>query len=861
MDDEPPLGARSAPTSRQLTGGRTSEPADETTPPAWNAVLRGLRQGAGITQEGWAARLGYGRRTVQRWEQGTLPPDAAAAAEIIALCGQLGLFRTFRQRSSTWHTLDAETLASLLAEARLAHAGSAGGAETPARDELRHNLPADVASLIGRDWEIEELQRLAAAARLITLTGTGGVGKTRLALRIASELRPSFADGAWLVELADITEPAVVPLAVAHALGVREMPGRDARDVLVQDLRTRRLLLVLDNCEQVSDGVGYLVGELLRQCPEVRVLATSRERLGLSEEISWPLAPLIIPDEPAESTVAAIADSDAVRLFVERARAVRPGFALTAENASDVARICRRLDGLPLAIELAAARVSLLTPAELDTRLAGSFDLLSTTSSATPGRHRTVGATLDWSWGLLSEGERALLARLSVFVDGCALEAIDDVCGQADLLALLARLVDRSLVAARPDAVGRSTRYHLLETVRTYAQARLSERGESAEIEQRLASWCIEMASVAGWEIHGPNQARWYRWIETEYGTVRASVRRAFEQDDIDTVFRLIASLWWAWGVLGRGTEAEAWAEQALMAPLDGPPGPARAGTLLAAAALASFGGKIPLARARLAEADAAATALGDRHLVLSTVAQRIRLLQFQGDFDEAARLADDLLGRNGTDGEPWVTARLLEVRAHAALRAGHPHAARVALEEALRLSRAEGDTWGLATVLAELGDLARSEDRTAEAETLYMESLTLRQSLGIPGSTPSLFQNLGFVALAAGDAGRATDYFGRALAEFRRTGDSRGMAECAIGFAGIAVLVGAPADAARLIGWAETCLQAVGAEVWPSTRRDLEGTEAAARDALGELWQRERGEGARLSFDEMVAVARRDGG
>jgi predicted ATPase len=772
----------------------------------------------------------------------------------VTLCRQLGLFRSYGSGSLAGSSIDADRLAELLAEARLAHAASPAKSGPPIREEMSHD-PAGVASMVGREWEIGELARVTMATRLTTLTGTGGVGKTRLALRVADEVRAAFPGGAWLVELADITDPAVVSLAIAHGVGVREIPGRDPYQVLVQELRTRRLLLVLDNCEQVRDGVAVLVSALLGDCADVHILVTSRERLGVAGEIAWPLAPLITPSVPAES-IGIIGQSDAVRLFVERARAVRPDFTLTADNAADVARVCKRLDGLPLAIELAAARVALLTPAELDARLADSFDLLATTSIATTGRHRTVRATLDWSWNLLSEDERALLARLAVFVDGCGLDAIERVCGPTDL-AVLARLVDRSLVTSRPDPTGRSTRYRLLETVRVYAYDKLAERGESAIAERRLATWCIEMANFAGREIHGPAQADWYRWIDAEYRTIRSVVVRALEQDDADTAFRLIAPLWWAWGVLGRGTEAEAWAERALSFPADGALDSARAGTLLGAAALASFAGNAELAHARLAEAEAAAVAIEDTEAVLSAVGQRARLLQFQGDFEEAARLADDALDHYYDEGQRWAIARLLEVRAHAALRAGQALRARAALEDALRLARREGDTWSRATVLAELGDLARSEDRSADAAALYRESLTLRQSLGIPGSTPSLYQNVGFVAVATGDATAATESFRRALNGFRRGGDSRGIAECVIGLAGVAVLVGTPASAARLIGWADASLRSIGAEVWPSTRKELAWIVAAAIDALGtDSWEQECAQGATLSFEEMLAVA-----
>jgi predicted ATPase/transcriptional regulator with XRE-family HTH domain len=808
-------------------------------PLPWNELLRALRLAAGVTQEGWAAQLGYGRRTVQRWEHGTAAPDEAAAGELIALCAAKGLFRTFGRWPLAGSSLDAESLAAALAEARLAtaHPAMVGTSElvpSPGR------LPDERDPLIGRTWEVEELARLVVATRLVTLTGAGGVGKTRLAVRVGHRVGASFVDRARFVELADVTDPAIVPLAIARAVGVRDVPGRSLADRLVVAVGGRRLLLVLDNCEQVRDAVAAFVAELIRGATVVHVLATSRERLGLSAELVWSLAPLITPAETGVATPAAIAESDAVALFVERARRSRPGFELTADNAADVARLCRRLDGLPLAIELAAARVGFLTPAELETHLRTRLDLLASSDPSAPARHRTVTAALDWAWSLLSDDERDVFARSAVFVDAFTLEALAAVT-EHDVLPVLGRLVGLSLIIGRPDLSAQRTRYRLLETVRTYAADRLAVSGAAGDAEARLGRWCVTMAAAAGRGIHGPDQARWFRWVDEEHSAIRSVMLRALDAQDAATACRLIASLSWTWGALGRLTEGRAWADRASRsAP---PETPGRTATLIASATYASFAGDRSAARSWLDEADRAARATDDRAGKLVILGLRARHAQAAGDFEAAGKLAGEVLGH--PDADRWTRARMLEVQSHAALRSGRADVAQSSLEEGLELARADGDVWGIATNLAELGDLARSLDEHQRARELYEEAILLREQIGIPGSTPSLHQNLGFVALASGDATTAADRFRHAFDEFRRSGDDRGMAESAIGLAGVAVHERRWSDAARLLGWADRVLAKVGAEVWPANRGDRDRIVLAAMDALGDAgWRRERARG-----------------
>ncbi|HET8630957.1 MAG TPA: helix-turn-helix domain-containing protein [Thermomicrobiales bacterium] len=832
----------------------------------WSAVLRALREAAGVTQEGWAARLGYGRRTIQRWERGDGAPDAAATEALVRLCGDLRLFRQYRQGALASLTLTADLLRDLLAEARQRERGRAAAAPTalavlpPPRPA--HNLPADLTSFIGRERERAEVARRLAGTRLLTLTGVGGVGKTRLALEVARGLADEYPDGVWLVELAALAEPALVPAAVARSVGVREQPGRAPADALAEALGPRRLLLVLDNCEHLLDACAALAARLLRAGPHLRILATSREPLGVPGEVAWPVPPLAVPDEDEAAPLAALAGAEAVQLFATRAGAARPGFALTAKNAGAVARICRRLDGLPLALELAAARTRALTPEEIAARLDDRFPLLAHGDRAAPPRHRTLRAALDWSYALLDGAERRLFDRLAVFAGDFTLAAAEAVCAgdgiaAGDVFELLARLVGRSLVFADTAGEDGETRYRLLEMVREYAAERLAARGGADPLRGRHAAWVVALAEEAAAAFHGPAEGRWLRRVERSHAEVRAALVWALARGEAETALRLGAVLWWAWGVQGRAAEGRAWLERTLALPGATAPTRPRARVLAYGARFPLVQGDAATVRSWLDEAGTLGRELGDDVALLAVGTMRAQLLQFAGEFTAAEAAIADALALARRLGDVWAECRLLEMRAHAALRGGDAPTAAALLEEDARLARRAGDAWGLATALGELGDLARERGAPAEAGALYAEALALREGLGIPGATPSLRHNLGYVALAAGDLTGAAASFADALDQFRRLGERRGVAECLIGLAGVAAAEGRTADAARLFGAGEAALAALGSDIWPSNRADHERGVALARAALGPAaFAAARAAGRALPPEDAVALA-----
>jgi predicted ATPase len=467
--------------------------------PRWSAVLRALREAAGIAQAGWATRLGCGLRTLQRWEHAELVPNARAADAVVELCGALGLFRQHHHGVLAGVDATPDWLRTLLVDAR-------NDAAVVKEQRVRQALTA----FIGRAPELAALGDLVREARLVTLTGMGGVGKTRLALEVARTHAAECADVCW-VELAPLSDGSRVTETVAAALQVREQPGRLLLETLTETLRDRKILIVLDNCEHVLDACADLTATVLGRCPDVRVLATSRVVMGVSGETVWPVGCLSLPQ--AGTQTEDVLRSEAVQLFLERARSALPRWYPSPQDIHHIAALCWTLDGLPLAIELAAAWVRILTPEELTRRLAHSFALLKATGRDLPARQRTLKATLDWSYQLLAEPERRLLARLSVFAGGATLDAIETV-GHNDrgdaptVVESLARLLDASLIQ-RVDAPKSAPRFRLLATVRDYAHELLAAFGELDTVRWRHATFFRDLAESARPHLTGPDQARW----------------------------------------------------------------------------------------------------------------------------------------------------------------------------------------------------------------------------------------------------------------------------------------------------------------------------------------------------------------
>lgn len=631
---------------------------------------------------------------------------------------------------------------------------------------LPNNLPIQLASFVGRKREIAEVKSLLSTTRLLTLTGTGGVGKTRLALQVAADLTDEFSDGVWLVELAALSDPVLVAQAVASTLNVHDLGGRPIQVILTDFLQRRQLLLVLDNCEHLLLASAHLADTLLRSCPRVQILATSREGLSIAGELTFTVPPLSVPDPRDALSLNDLVQNEAIRLFVERAKFALPTFKLTNRNALALAQVCYHLDGMPLAIELAAARVKVLSAEQIAERMDDRFRLLTRGSRTALPRHQTLRAAMDWSYDLLTGQERTILCRLSAFAGGWTLEAAEAVCGEQgicafDVVDLLTRLVDKSLVIAEEQ--DGDVRYRLLETVRQYGWERLLAAGESADVQMRHRGWYLALAERAEPELHGPNQGLWLDRLETDHDNLRAALASSLgEQAGTETGLRLAAALHWFWFLRGYINEGFGWLERGLARP-GVAAAPIRAKALIKAGHLAWRLGNIARAIAMHDEGLSLSREVGDKkNLTLALWFSGISEI-LRGDYRQAATLYGECLQLARQSGqERYVAAVLAEQGFMEQLEGDYEVAARL-YEESLNLFRRLGDTWHIAYCFRLLGILAQLQLQYKEAEAFYKESLTLCRSLKEKWVTVECLEGLAGIAARIGRPERAAHLFGAA--------------------------------------------------------------------------------------------------
>ena len=543
---------------------------------------------------------------------------------------------------------------------------------TPVPGEPPNNLPRQLAKFVGRAWELAEIRELSQRGRLVTLVGVGGAGKSRLALEAATNSLLQFPGGTWLVELASLAQPGLVVRTLASVLGVREHPDWPLVDLVAEHLRTAKALLVLDNCEHLLDEVAALAKRLLQSCSRLSILATSRERLGITGEVLRPISGLAVPEPGADET-SEVEDADAARLLVERAAAVRPGFRLDHRTAGAVAQICRQLDGLPLAIELAAARVNALEIEQIASRLDDRFRLLDHGERTALARHQTLRAVVDWSYGLLSSAERRLFDRAAVFMGGFTLTAVEAVCaepGEDDdaVPNVISRLVDKSLILSEHMAA--NGRYRMLETLRIYGLERLHERGEATRVRERHAAYFLSLAETGGEALRGPEQATWLSRMEGEHGNFRAALEWSLDQGAVETAARLAGSLYALWDLHGHYSEGRGWLTRVLGAD-DQLPAAVRARVLLGSATLAVIQGDLENATGACEEAAALCRQAGDP-AGLAHALQYLGLVAiFADDLQSAVALLEESLSNARIAGNGWLEAWALMFLATAALARG----------------------------------------------------------------------------------------------------------------------------------------------------------------------------------------------
>ena len=714
------------------------------------------------------------------------------------------------------------------------------------------HLPTWLTPLIGRQQEVAAVRRLLGdpETRLVTLTGPGGTGKTRLAIAAANEVSDQFQDGVWFVDLAPITDPSLVASTVADALGIRERRPEEVTDALREHLRARQALLVLDNFEQVLEAAPLVV-TLLTACQGLSVLATSREPLRVRGEREYPVSPLPLPD--------------AVALFVERARAVQSEFTPTGELAPVVAEICARLDGLPLAIELAAARARLLPPGAMLARLERRLQVVASGPRDLPARQQTLRRTIDWSHDLLTPEEQRLFARLAVFVGGRTLEAAEAVCN-ADgalgdsVLDGVESLVGKNLLRQQEGAGG-EPRLVFLETINEYARERLEASGEADALRRAHAEYFLALAEESLPGLIGPEQGRWMARLVEDHDNLRAALGWAREHGKTELWLRLAGALWRYWEMRFHPREGRVWLEGALAADRGAPPA-VRAMALNGVGNLTRMQGDLAQATAEFEESLALFRAAGDRLGTARALNDLANIVSERGDYAGASSMYEESLGLAREIGDLWMETCALHNLGLTAMYTADYERASGLLAEALTRESQLGDEVFRARSLSVSAQVAQQQGNTERALAYETESLALRRRFGDRYGAAFSLAHLGWIELERGEGQRAAPYLREALLLDHEAGHRWGMAPCLTGLALLAANEGRPQEAARLLGAADAFGRSEGSVLTPDDRSRYDQVVAVVAATLcGEAFAAAHAAGRALSQEDAVALALRVSG
>jgi predicted ATPase/class 3 adenylate cyclase/Flp pilus assembly protein TadD len=733
-----------------------------------------------------------------------------------------------------------------------------------------HNLPAELTSFIGRERELAELKQLllSPGTRLVTVTGPGGIGKTRLSLKVAEQMVDTYGDGVWFIELVSLSDPGLVSQAVAQVLRVREVPGLPLLQTLSEHLHNKQILLILDNCEHLSEAVADFAGDILRACPRVQIMSTSREILRLQGEVVYPCPPLLPADQKITSAQSSadryveLASNAAIRLFAERAASSNPLFRLTPKNSVSIDSICRQLDGIPLAIELAAARVRLLSVEQISRRLGDAFQLLTEGSKSKVPHHQTLKALIDWSYNLLASPEKTMLLRLSVFSGGWDLEAAEAIVSgeeieQNQVMDLMTRLIDKSLITLEASEFG-DNRYRMLETIRQYASEKLIDLDWHLLLRKRHLKYYTDLTEAAAPQLWEKDQAMWIQRLTIENDNIRSALhwslkRQDVSDEEVELGVRMATSLWYYWYLFGVVKESCDW----LTIALDSYPraDQRRARLLCADGTFAWQLGDLPKASERLRESLELFHKLEDKPGLAEATHLYGHIIIEQQNFTEAERLFKESLAIYESLNNTGIRIALIGDLGVIACYQGDLDRAQKYYQQCLSLSIQNNLRDNEAQSYLRLGDIYRLEGDYDTADRHYQKSLAINRELNISREIACLLHRLGYIAVHRGDPDQAQALFLESLAIQGEVSNQQGMAECLGGLASVKVMRHEDESAAMLFGAASEILNRTGLPLGPADLAEWQRDEMVARQRCDpQRFQQAWSTGVANSVEGMVA-------
>jgi len=749
----------------------------------------------------------------------------------------------------------------LFAEDQIEAAAKTGAPLASVIKKSLHNLPASPTNFIGRKTELAELTDLLQRpdVRLVTLTGPGGTGKTRLSLEVGRANLEVFSDGVYFIDLAQIKDPSLVSPTIAHTLGIREGGGQPPLETLKGYLMNKEMLLIFDNFEQVTAAVPD-VADLLASAPGIKIIVTSRILLRLRGEQEYPVSPLAVPAD-LHKTGEDLLKYESIALFRQQAKSVQPRFEITEENRASVVEICRRLDGLPLAIEIAAARTRMLPPKAMLKRLDQSLSLLVGGPKDSPDRQQTLRQTIDWSYELLEADEQDLFKRLGIFAGGFTLDAAEEICKGLDINVFsgIETLLNDSLLR-QVQSVSDEPRFDMLLTIREYALAKAEEAGIMTELRWAHCGYFTEMATNNLGEVSFGTSASgiWLQRYDEESDNFRAALSWAFEnpKEGIAQIIAIMTQLTWFWYRYGYLQEGSEWAERALAATEGMGNSPARAMALVGRGYLAMWSGDLMVAAQRAREAVEMTQIIRyEQGLAWAKLVYGVTLIN-QGKDQKAYPHLVDAVELYDQQDQTWMKGVTLVHLANVSLGMGNPEQAIHWLDMAMPMLKQAGDMWGMAFGLNNYGEVARAMGDYDRAEEFYRRTEALYTQADAKGDQARLVHTFGYIALHKGNYEEAKALFLQSLSDFRELGNHRGIAECLAGLACLAVAQGNYEWAAPLLGAAEIHLTSFGGDWWPADRveieRAVERMQAALGDPYQELWTR----GQAMAVEEAINYA-----